>query len=156
MDIEHKLRQSEYFASLHPEQVKALLGKATLCRFDSGEMIVRQSDADDWVFFILAGRTEVLVAQVGDEHSLEMIATIGAGEIVGERALLGLPRRSATVRAKDPIVALKWDASELHELLIREGAIGATVMTTLARKLSDRLVAANNNLRNALAAQAML
>ena len=156
MNIEQILRESEYFSGLTDTQLNAILACASTCRFERGDYLVRQSDQDGSVFLLLSGRTEILVTQVGDEPSLEVIASISAGEIVGERALLGMTRRSATVRARSPIEALRWDAGQLRALLDEQADIGATIMRAIACRLSERLVVANNNLRNALTAQALL
>ena len=156
MNIEQLLRESEYFSGLNDTQINAILACASTCRFERGEYLVRQSDQDGAVFLLLSGRTEILVTQVGEEPTLEVIASIGAGEIVGERALLGMSRRSATVRARGPVETLRWDADQLRGLLSEHADIGATIMRALACRLSERLVVANNNLRNALTAQALL
>ncbi len=149
------LLASDYFNGLSEAQADLLLADAQSFEFDHGELLMRQSDLDDAVFFILEGRCEVLVTQVGDESAMEVIAVIGPGEIVGERAVLSVKRRSATVRAKEPLRAIRWDASSLQAILSTHIDIGYVVMRGLARKLSDRLVTANNNLRNALTAQSM-
>ncbi len=154
--MHRSIQNSEFFRGLGEAQIELLMAEAKVRAFNRGDWVLQQSGESDAVLFILAGRTEVLVSQVGREANMEVIAVIGAGELIGERALLGERRRSASVRARDDVHALQWQAASLDRVFKEHQEIGYIVMSGLARKLSDRLAAANNNLRNALTAQALI
>ena len=68
-----------------------------------GEELTRENEFDQWVFFVLSGRLAVYV----DGDRVDTISS----SMVGERCILGEPRR-ATLRAADEgIVALGVDIS---------------------------------------------
>jgi hypothetical protein len=61
----------------------------------AGDILVRQGDAGDEVYLLLDG---VLAVDVDDD----VVAEVGPGAILGERAILEGGRRSATLRAVTP------------------------------------------------------
>ena len=64
-------------------------------RLDPGETLVEQDEAGNEMFLLLAG---ALAVEIGGE----VLAHVGAGAVLGERALLGDGRRTATLRAVKP------------------------------------------------------
>lgn len=64
--------------------------------FTPGDYIMREGEDGDTMYFLYRGEVEVLV---GPEET--QIAKLGGGNILGEMALLGAGKRSATVRAVD-------------------------------------------------------
>ena len=144
---EHRsaLQRSSYFKGLSTTEIDQVVGLAQDQAFSRGDRLVEQSSEGQQVFLLLSGRAEVLLHRADGP-----IATIGELEIVGERALLGGRRRSATVRAKDDVTVLCWDAEDLLSLMATHHTLGLKIMRSLALKLSDRLDDANHALRNAL------
>lgn len=61
-----------------------------------GQVIVRQGDIGDCVYFIQSGEVEVVRNEGGDEIS---VARLSGGQYFGEMALLSSQPRNATVRA---------------------------------------------------------
>jgi len=75
-------------------------------RLAAGEMLTRQGDAGEAVFLLLDG---VLQVEVDGDR----LAEIGAGAILGERAVLERGRRTATLRAITPCRVAVAIAEEL-------------------------------------------
>lgn len=89
-------------------------------------MIAENTPADN-AYFILDG--EVTIKDGGKE-----IATVGAGEFVGEGAIVNRVYRSAQVITKTPITALAITADEGRRLAAEIPALGAL----LQKEASDR------------------
>lgn len=86
------LRASPAFAALPDAAVAALTEQAEPHLLPGGEPVVREGDTTDSVFLLAAGRFAAL-------RENAVLAPLGAGEIIGEYALLTGAPRTATVRA---------------------------------------------------------
>ena len=103
-----------------------------IIRLAAGEVLFEQGAESNTAYQIVEGQLEVVV----DDDGPRVVATRGAGEIVGELAMLSRARRSATVRAGPATVlrALDWRALE-HELSRVD-----PMVAHLLRNLSDKLI----------------
>lgn len=71
--------------------------------FAGGARLIQEGDHTDHVFVILSGSTEIRIEKYGAER---VVATRGPGQLVGERAVLEISVRSASVVAVDTVHAL--------------------------------------------------
>jgi CRP-like cAMP-binding protein len=97
--------------------------------FDAGVDIVQWGDPGDGMYVLFKGRTEVDVG--GRFHRL------GPGDFFGEMALLGVKRRLATVKAVEPVEALKIPAAQFQELLLGHPSLALAMMKTLVQRLRE-------------------
>src|SRR5262249_41561303 len=81
--IAQAVQQVALFAGLNPEQIHRLAGVCGLKSFTAGEVIFTQGQADQEMYLLLEGEVGVSVA--GSSLS---VGTVGAGECLGEMALL--------------------------------------------------------------------
>lgn len=88
---------------LDPTEREMLRSVASTRQFAAGAPIMEQGEPADYVLVILAGRASVRFNENGKER---VIADRGPGQLIGERAALGVSVRSATVVALDTIWAL--------------------------------------------------
>jgi MFS family permease len=93
------LRGLDVFASLPMAMIENLALRAQRGRFGQGADIVTQGAEADGFYVIEAGHVEVFVDGVSRREE-------GPGEYFGEIALLRGGRRTATVRAADPVTVL--------------------------------------------------
>ncbi len=108
---------------------ESLAKQGSLREFVDGELLIRQNDSDNDVFFILSGVVDVFV---NNHH----VATRKAGSVVGEMAVVStLERRSATVQAKGEVLALVVSAREFEQA----GSDKPDFWRNLARLAGDRL-----------------
>ena len=102
-------------------------------RYAPGDVIFREGEeSNDCAYVICAGR---VVAFKGDAQSPMVLGYRGAGEIIGEMALLDGEPRSATVVAIEDLSLLKIDCEDFHRLLQNTPDIGRDIMTTLTTRL---------------------
>lgn len=100
--------------------------------FKKGEIIIQQGDYGTCGYVIQTGKVEVFITQDGKETHL---ATLGAGETVGEMALLFNQARSASVRALTPCDLIVMDRQGITADL----ASAAPSIRALMKVFSQRL-----------------
>jgi CRP-like cAMP-binding protein len=129
---ESHLRGLKLLAGLSPTQLEDVSSRLKPVRYRQGEVIIREGDAGQEMYFIESGRVRV-VRGTGPQALL--LAELGAGDLFGEMALLTGSPRSATVTA----------ISELNLWAMSQADFDAMVTAypnlalALSRLLSDRL-----------------
>jgi MFS family permease len=91
------LRAIPIFAPLPGTTLEHLVGRLAPLRFDTGTEIIRQGDPGDRFYLVAEGDVEV-------SADGRAVTTLGPGQYFGEIALLRDVPRTATVRAKTPVV----------------------------------------------------
>jgi CRP-like cAMP-binding protein len=115
MDTREFLATVPFFAeALDAGELDALARDTRQSEFDRGAVIVREHDLGDSMFAILRGTAEV---STRSGRSSNHVATLRDGDIFGEMSLLTGARRSATVTAVTPVVALEIAHLALEPLL---------------------------------------
>ncbi|MHA1552775.1 MAG: cyclic nucleotide-binding domain-containing protein [Alphaproteobacteria bacterium] len=84
--------------------------------FPAGSTLMTSGDFGVAMYVILSGTVAVrLITADGHTHA---VATLGAGEIVGEMSLMTGARRNATVIASSAVAALEITKVALEEILV--------------------------------------
>src|SRR5262249_45359977 len=97
MSIIDVLTKVPPFAGLDAKAINALAGFAFRKTFNAGELIVEEGRTGNGLFIIVSGSAEVIKGlQTAQPRTL---AKLGAGDPIGEMALLGEWPRTASVRA---------------------------------------------------------
>ena len=110
VDIAAVLRGIDFFKGCTDRELEDIAGLLVDRRFDAGEVLCEQGDAESEAFALLEGEATVIVdgEEVGTAHS---------GDVVGELAMLGTGRRTATLRAVTPVHVLVIDPREVDSVL---------------------------------------
>jgi small-conductance mechanosensitive channel len=143
------LRRQPLFRSLTDAQLDALLPRGQAIHFGRGEKLIEQGDNGNSMFILVSGEANVVVDRNGCQTH---VASLGAGDCIGEMSLLTGEKRSATVIANQdcevveigkPVLAnsLKENPEllkQLGDLLARrqleiEGAVAAQSDTRIIR-----------------------
>ena len=88
---------SQLFGELDEVALRDLEAELEIQLICGGEVLMKQGEAGDFLCIVISGRLRV-VREDADGH-MKQIAELGAGEIVGEMALVSGEPRSATVYA---------------------------------------------------------
>ncbi|MBV9487734.1 MAG: cyclic nucleotide-binding domain-containing protein [Frankiaceae bacterium] len=104
------LRQLPVFAALSRRALAVADSLLTPVSFDDGDVICQEDHLGRQAFIIVSGTAVV-------SRGSEVLATVGAGDVVGELALLGDGRRNASVTAIEPVRAYVMSAQEFNSLL---------------------------------------
>jgi CRP/FNR family cyclic AMP-dependent transcriptional regulator len=131
------------FADLPDAQRRAVLALANRRRLLAGQRVFRAGDRADHVIVVQSGLVSVQVA--GPSGRQLILAMFGEDDVLGEMALAGVPRRTATVVAVRDSEVLMLDARRLHELRAATREVDLAVMGVLAdtvRRLTNQLLEA--------------
>lgn len=127
------------FRGMTRTQLVALLSVAERCAVHAGHCFFDEGDIGS-SFYVLIGGTVVVQTQ-RDGRRIEL-AQLGAGDCFGEMCLVGVKTRSATVRALQDTLALRFARDRLdaqHEL-------ATVIYRNIATVAVRRLVASNDKL----------
>ena len=136
MDIQKEaesLRNVPMFTKLDPSKLKLLAFTSQLLQFDDGEVLFRMGDRADCAYVIISGEVEILAETDAGEF---VAGTLGKNELVGEMAILTNSPRSATIRARGELVALRIAEDMFLKLLAENSEVALDVMRQLSRKLA--------------------
>ena len=104
-----QLAKIDRFSGFSDDEIAMVVDKATYLTVPEGWAMMAENTPADKAYLILSG--EVSVRRHGEE-----VARVGAGDLVGEMALVNHKLRSATVVSVTPIEALHFTAETVAEL----------------------------------------
>ena len=131
------LRAVGPFAELSTDRLRPVAQTAEVVRFRAGEVIVRQGDLGDAVYALTDGTAEVWLEDAPQGPVL--LRTMRSGQLFGETAVLYRGPRSATIKAKTDLIALRLPGPAFLELLRSTPEVALRVAVSLAQRLaSDR------------------
>lgn len=110
-----QLRALEPFAGLDAEAFEGVTAQVEQLQLPAGEILMRQGDVADCVFFVLDGSLGILHGTAPGEE--QVLAQLGPGELVGEVAVLVGGERSATVRVTSDATLLAIPRESFLEVL---------------------------------------
>jgi glutaminase len=121
---------------LTAEEIAALARIGKPRTYSMGERIIAIGDGTSSLFFLTRGTVKVQL------RNGTRLATLTAGMVVGEMALLDV-RRSADVVAESPVTCLEVPLSDFERFREGHPQIGERIMRNLALLLAERLIVAN-------------
>jgi CRP-like cAMP-binding protein len=104
------LSQVDFFKGCTQREIDDIAKLVADRHFAVGEELCHQGDAENHGFVIVEGEAAVIVD--GDQ-----VATATAGDVVGELSMLGTGKRTATLRAIEPVHALVIEVDEIDSVL---------------------------------------
>ena len=126
------LRKVPMFAKLEPSKLKLLAFTSQSLSYEDGEILFRAGDAADCAFVIMDGEAEILA----DTPAGPVVeGTLGKNQLVGELGVLTNSPRSATIRARPGLVALRITDEMFLKLLAENPEVALDVMRQLSEKL---------------------
>jgi len=133
--LSRNLREQRLMAAVHSTDIFRGLDQAFLDDLDSelelltlhgGEIVFRQGEPGDYMCVIITGRVRVTVGAGGNEH---VVAELGAGETVGEMALVTGEPRSANVYAIRDTQLAKLHKSSVDKFLTSHPQATVQILT---------------------------
>jgi Na+:H+ antiporter len=128
------LERMPLFAGLDREHLEDVLAVGRRVSFEPGQAIVERGDPGDAMYIVVDGAAEVDVG--GRFHRL------GRGDFFGEMAVLAGKPREATVKAVEPVEALRIAADEFQAFLSTNPRVAVGMLKSLVerlREVQDRL-----------------
>lgn len=127
------LRRLPVFAGLSRRALERVDSLLTPIVFQDGDVLCHEGRLGREAFVIISGEVEV-------SRGVDHLATLGAGAVVGEMALLDRAPRTATVTAAGTVEALVMNAQEFASLLTEPTV--ADSVHRVAEQRAGELVAA--------------
>jgi hypothetical protein len=130
------LRRVPIFASLDPEDLQRVAAAATERNWTEGDVLMREGDIGSDLIVIVEGAVSVIHEDADRRHVLRRV---GAGEHIGELAVLREGPRAATVQADGPGVrGLVISGEAVHALLRERPDAAMAMLATLAERISQQ------------------
>jgi len=137
VEIKKLLRSVELFGGLTDDELEQVAAICTRRQLKEGEVLAKQGEAGRDLFIVSEGLVEVSVKE-GEVQ--RVVVNLGAGQLIGEMALVDHGPRSATVKAvQDPTYVQVIQHDKFEALCQRNTQIGYRVMQNLAVDLSFKL-----------------
>jgi len=131
---------------LPAEQLAVLEAAATVQTTAAGEIVIREGDPADALYFVLAGRVSVRLV-LADGRRDRRLAAFGPGLSFGETALVAGGVRTADVVTDEPATLARVALDDLRHIGEECPSFMATIYENLARQLSTLLQRANAQVR---------
>ena len=122
------LRRIKFFEELTDADLSRLARIGQRRSYAAGDAIVEKDSDRGGFFVLLSGEAEVEAG--GTFHVLS------SGDFFGETALLAGSRRTATVRATEPVQAMVFDPIYFRPFLIENPSVAVTLLEVLADRLN--------------------
>ncbi|HET6452237.1 MAG TPA: cyclic nucleotide-binding domain-containing protein [Spirochaetia bacterium] len=101
-------------------------------RFKDRQVLIREGEIQQKIFWILEGQVFV-TRRMGDKY--KVLATLGAGELIGEMSFFDKSVRSATVIAKGDVHALVFTAENFADIYTASPQWTRRLLVSLARRI---------------------
>jgi CRP-like cAMP-binding protein len=125
--LEAQLKEIPFFKSLGKKELKAVAQQTDELDVKPGKELATEGDFGHEFFVIRSGTAEVI------RHG-EHVGDLGPGDFFGEIALLEADRRTATVRAKEPMSVIVMTRQSFRQLDHDMPAVHAAVSEAIAAR----------------------
>jgi CRP/FNR family transcriptional regulator, cyclic AMP receptor protein len=127
------LADHAWFTSLSERDLQALVDNAETVVWERGETVFEEGERGHECYVLHTGAVRI-VRRFADGRRIHL-ARFGPGDVVGELALFDGERRSATVEAVEPTVAVVLDGDHVMAILRNDPEAALSVVIDLAERL---------------------
>jgi len=129
-ELTTQLATFPFLAGCSREDVTALAISGNAVSLPDDWAFVQEGTPADACYVLLSGTARVF-------HGREVIASLSAGDVIGEMAYLAGGQRNATVSAQERVRALRIEYETLTKLLSRRPALNAALRAAYARHRAE-------------------
>ncbi len=133
--VELMMAKSPVFSLLPPEDRRALLDAALVVDVADEDMIVKEGEQNDSLYFIRRGEVEVY--RNDPEGNPIFINKLGQGQFFGEISALRRTPRTVSVRAIGPASLFKIEGKALQDVVERDEKLRALFDAMIARRAAE-------------------
>ena len=130
--VRDALAKLSLLGSATPAHIEKLAQGVRTARYGKGELLFRQNDRGDELFLIFSGALDIFL--LNGRNVEQKIASIDAGNFVGERSLLTGEARSATVRAAEDCTVFVIGKQAMGELLHDDPELAEQIAHVMAER----------------------
>lgn len=133
------LHRIPWFLELNQEQLDCLTGITTLHRLEPGDLLFKEGDREDFLYFLIEGQMVLEIEIPG--HGQVVFYTAETMDIVGWSSMTPIARqRTATARATQRCMLVGLQNELLAQLCEEDHDIGYIIMRRLANVVANRLL----------------
>ena len=125
------LRSVPFFEGLTQSALMLLAFTAERKVFAAEAVLMRQGDMGEYAYVIVEGTADVIIETVDDSS---IIAARGRGDLIGELALICDAPRTATLKARDEVTALRISRDVFFEMLREHPQLNTNLLLIIARR----------------------
>jgi CRP-like cAMP-binding protein len=122
------------FAKMELARLKLIAFTGERMTYSEGQELCHQGDPGDAMYVILGGVAEVLIDTPAGPIP---VAELRKNNFVGETAILCDVPRTATVKAREPVVTLKITKDMFYRLVAEFPQMAIEIMRELAHRVDD-------------------
>ena len=111
------LRRTLLFRELPLEDLMAIAAAVHSQEYDAGTFVVREGDPGNQLYIVYSGRLSV-TQRLHEVRRTDPFGELQAGDIFGDRAVLGDGRRTASVRCMTKCVVLGLSKADFEQLVL--------------------------------------
>ena len=131
---EDTLARVELFSGLDKKELHTLAESCQERKYSAGTRIISQGDTGVGLYIITSGKVRITHSS-GPGQAEEDLGTAGAGDVLGEMALLDDLPRSASITAVEDVTALLLPVWEFRTVLRNHPEIALKLLAVLSRRL---------------------
>ena len=133
------LEQAKFFYDLSSRQLEEIAPFCKLLQLSDGEIMIHEGGTGgNDLFYLLSGSVEI-VSNNTSILSNEVVLSKEDKELFGEISWLTNCKRTASVRCRGPVEAIRIDGKALMGFLEKNSDIGFLIMRRVAFIMSERI-----------------
>ncbi len=138
-----ELRQFQFFSGIPDDNLWHLARRMSAAEYDANDLLFSEGDQRNLFGIITSGSVAI---EKGREGQIERLATLDAGQVIGEGILLDDSRHGTSARALEPTTLATLSGTDLQTLIHERPQAYAALVARAARSISERLRAADATL----------
>ncbi|MCU0509459.1 MAG: Crp/Fnr family transcriptional regulator [Anaerolineae bacterium] len=129
------LSDVDLFRDLSDKDMTELDRMTTITTVPKGRVFYQPEDVGEVLFLVKSGQVQLY--RISPEGKKLVIATLGAGTLFGEMALLGQQMHNAFAEALDDCLILVMSRADLERLILNKPLVGLRMLEITGRRLND-------------------
>ncbi len=125
-------QRSPLFATFTSDELLAVIRGLSLLTYESGEIIVSESQPGSSLFVLASGSVRVYVR--GKTWANQQVRMLEEGEFFGEISLISGQPRTATIVAATPTEILELDRPTLDDIIVKHPQVPKVIKEVSARR----------------------
>lgn len=115
---------------------EALRDIGNVVKFQQDDIIFFEGEPGDAIYILLSG--SVIACRTSDiDGRIIVLAKLNTGAVFGEMAVIHDHKRSATIIAQEPVLALKIDKDNFGKFIMLEPKYAINMLKTLASRIDS-------------------
>lgn len=143
------LLQLPLFREIDYEALKDIATFSSKVELNESDALISENDPDHDIYIVSEGKLEI-VSSSSDIASSEVVISQQDHTLFGEMTWLTHNKRTATLRCKENVIAIKIDGDKLMDYMEKNPQVGFGIMKNIAILLALRLGNTNTTMKQIL------